>query len=472
MPAPVNTSLPSRYRDPRPIAHGGMGEIFLATDEVLGREVAIKVLAERYAQDLALRERFKREALAAARLSGNHNIVTIFDVDEHDGRPIIVMEYLPGGSLEQRLAGKKPLDTAQVLDWLEDAAAALDAAHEAGIVHRDVKPGNLLLDDRDHVKVADFGIASAAGMDSFTQTGTILGTAGYLSPEQARGERATAASDRYALGIVAWELLTGRRPFQSETPTAEAVAHVNAPVPSVHSANPALPASFDAIFDRALAKDPAARYPHATEFVGELRGALHDDAGDTGWIEPVAAGAAPTRVTTTTAAGNRRWLVPALVVALLAGGVLAALLATHGSKKAPQSQRTIVRTVTSPGRTVRQTVTAATPPPPPTTTTTASSPTTTASTSGGSGSQLNNAGYAKMQQGDYAGALPLLEQAVQKLSGSGSTDEAYADYNLAYTRRALGQCSDVLTLLDRSQAIQGHRKEIDRLRKDTQKGCG
>jgi predicted Ser/Thr protein kinase len=473
MPAPVDISLPPRYRGARLIAHGGMGEIFLATDEVLGREVAVKVLADRYAQDGGLRERFKREALAAARLSGNHNIVTIFDVDEHDGRPIIVMEYLAGGSLEKRIGGT-PIETAQVLDWLDEAAAALDAAHAAGIVHRDVKPGNLLLDDRDRLKVADFGIASAAGMDSFTQTGTILGTAGYLSPEQARGERATAASDRYALGIVAWELLTGRRPFQAETPTAEAMAHVNAPVPSVHAANRGLPDAFDAIFERALAKDPAGRYPHASEFVAELRAALHDEAGDTGWIEPVAATAAPTRVVTASS-GNRRWLVPVLVVALIAGAVLAALLATHGSKTAAQTRpRTIVRTVTGPGQTVRQTVTAATPPAP---STSASAPTTTAaaaapaSVSGGSGAELNNAGYAKMGQGDYAGALPLLEQAVQKLSGSGSTDEAYADYNLAYTRRALGQCTDVLTLLDHSQAIQGPRKEIDHLRKDAQKRC-
>jgi serine/threonine-protein kinase len=443
-----------------------MGEIFLARDEVLGREVAVKVLAERYAQDESLRERFQREALAAARLSGNHNIVTIFDVGEHDGRPIIVMEYLAGGSLDKRIDRKRPFETAQVLDWLGEAAAAIDAAHEAGIVHRDVKPGNLLLDDRDHVKVADFGIASAAGMDSFTQTGTILGTAGYLSPEQARGERATAASDRYALGVVAWELLTGRRPFESETPTAEALAHANAPVPSAHAANWALPASFDPVFKRALAKDPSARYAHASEFVAELRGALHEDAGETrviepGWVEPVArTGPSPVRGATAQHPSNRRWLVPVLVVALIAGGVLAAVLASRDSK--PQaSSRTVVRTVTSPGTTVRQTVTSP-----------AAAPSTTSATpSGSSGTALNDAGFAKMQAGDYAGALPLLEQAVQKLNGTGSTTEAYADYNLAYTRRALGQCTDVLTLLDRSQAIQGHRKEIDRLRKDAQKTC-
>lgn len=430
-----------------------MGEIYLATDEVLGREVAVKVLAKRYALDEDLRERFKREALAAARLSGNHNIVTIFDVGEHDGRPIIVMEYLPGGSLEQRIDGKKPCDTAQVLDWLDEAAAAIDAAHQAGIVHRDVKPGNLLLDDRDHVKVADFGIASAAGMDSFTQTGTILGTAGYLSPEQARGERATAASDRYALGIVAWELLTGRRPFRSETPTAEALAHVNAPVPSVHAANWALPASFDPVFARALAKDPAARYRQAADFVGALRSALHDDAGETGWIEPVASATAPTRLVRPPS--RRRWSIPVLLAALVAGGALAAVLVSGGSKQA--APRTVVTTVTGPSRTVRETVTAPT----------SSAP----APAGASGSQLNLAGYRKLQAGDYTGALPLLEQAVQKLNGTAALDEAYAKYNLAYTRYALGDCTDVLVLLDQAQAIEGKRSAIEDLRHRAKKAC-
>jgi eukaryotic-like serine/threonine-protein kinase len=463
MPAPVDISLPSRYRGARLIAHGGMGEIFLATDEVLGREVAVKVLAERYAQDESLRERFKREALAAARLSGNHNIVTIFDVGEHDGQPIIVMEYLAGGSLEKRIDSAKPVETAQVLDWLGEAAAALDAAHEAGIVHRDVKPGNLLLDDRDHVKVADFGIASAAGMDSFTKTGTILGTAGYLSPEQARGERATAASDRYALGIVAWELLTGRRPFQSETPTVEALAHVNAPVPSVHAANWAVPASFDAVFERALAKDPAARYPHASEFVGELRSALHDDADttkviDRGWAVPVAQATSTSTTHVAPAPGDRRWWIAALVAALIAGGALAAVLTSGGSKQ-PQP-RTIVRTVTGPSQTVRETVTQ------PGTTT---APATSAS--GASGAQLNSAGYQKLQAGDLQGALPLLEQAVQKLDGTGSLDEAYAKYNLAYTRFGLGDCTDVLALLDQAQSIEGKKSAIDDLRHRAKKDC-
>jgi predicted Ser/Thr protein kinase len=452
MPADLETLLPPRYRDVRLIAHGGMGDIYRATDQELGRDVAVKVLSDRFAADESSRARFKREALAAARLSGTPNIVTIFDVGEHQGRPLIVMEYLPGGSLEQRLSGGKSCAPQQALDWLEEAAVALDAAHAAGIVHRDVKPGNLLLDGHGHLQVADFGIASAVGLDSFTQAGTILGTAGYLSPEQAKGERATAASDLYGLAVVAWELLTGHRPFESSSPTAEATAHANAPVPSVHAVNRSLPRAYDAIFVRALAKDPAARYPTAAELVGALRRGLHDDAGDT-WIVPAPLGTAVTRIAR--APARRSW-IPLLVILLLAGVALAVALTSNGGSQHAAGPRTVVRTVTGPSQTVRQTVTAQT----------ATAP------AGASGAELNNAGYSKLQNRDYAGALPLLEQAVQQLNGAGSLDEAYADYNLAYATLASGQCADVSALLDRSQQIQGHRREIDRLRHDAEKSCG
>ena len=154
-----------------------MGEVYVATDSLLERQVAIKVLSERYAEDEDIRRRFTREALAAARLSGEPNIVTIFDVGEHDGRPFIVMAYMAGGSVEARLRTAR-VPVARALDWLEQAGRALDAAHRAGIVHRDVKPGNLLLDGVDVVHVGDFGIARAAGLDSLTTPGTVLGTAG------------------------------------------------------------------------------------------------------------------------------------------------------------------------------------------------------------------------------------------------------------------------------------------------------
>src|SRR6266576_674743 len=261
--------LPPRYRDPEQIGRGGMGDIYRATDSVLGRVVAIKILADRYAHDESVRERFTREALSAARLSVEPNTVTIYDVGEHDDRPYIVMEYLSGGSLDDVLRSTGGQPPERVFTWLEEAARALDVAHREGVVHRDVKPANLMLDDDGHVHVADFGIASAAGMDSLTMTGTVLGTAGYLSPEQAQGDRASAASDRYALAIVAWELLTGGRPFESESTTAEAAAHINAPVPAISAAGD-FPRELDRVFGQALAKDPAERYATAGAVAGAL----------------------------------------------------------------------------------------------------------------------------------------------------------------------------------------------------------
>src|SRR5207249_2087122 len=174
----------------------------------------------------------------------------------------------------------------QVFTWLEQTGRALDAAHAEGVVHRDVKPANLLLDRDRNVHVADFGIASAAGMESLTMTGTVMGTSGYLSPEQAQGERATPASDRYALGVVGFELLTGRRPFQADTPTTEAFGHVHAEVPSV--AGEGLPRELDPVFRKALAKDPADRYGSSAEFVAVLRAATANAAGATSPLRPVA----------------------------------------------------------------------------------------------------------------------------------------------------------------------------------------
>jgi eukaryotic-like serine/threonine-protein kinase len=479
--------FPDRYAQPTLIASGGMGRIFLATDTELRRQVVVKILAERYAQDESIRARFRREALAAARLSANPNIVTIFDVLEYGGLPMIVMEYLSGGSLEDRVQGHDGCPPGQVFTWMEQAASALDDAHAAGIVHRDIKPANLLLDGRDEIHVGDFGIASAVGLDSNTETGTILGTAGYLSPEQALGERATAASDRYSLAVVAFELLAGERPFAADSTVAEATRHATAPIPSLHALKAELPASLDRVFRKALAKKPPDRYPTAAEFVAELRAAVHADAGTTGWLLPAAAAqmgttavsssGAPARDSRTTlprgrrSRGSRRWLLPVALLLLLAGGLAAAVATTRGSAQHADSTPkpvTVVHTVTSPGRTVERTVTAAAPPPP-ATTPTASAP---LAGTGASGSELNSEAYTKMKAGDYRGALPLLEQAVQKLSGTNSLAEAYADYNLADTRYELGRCSDVMSLLDRSQAIQGRRSEIDALRRDAHRTCG
>jgi eukaryotic-like serine/threonine-protein kinase len=467
--------LPPRYRGPTQIGRGGMGDIYRATDSTLGRAVAIKLLAERYAQDESVRERFTREALAAARLSGEPNTVTIYDVGEHNDRPYIVMEYLGGGSLDDvlRRDGAQPPEL--VFQWLEEAARALDVAHAKGVVHRDVKPANLMLDREGNVHVADFGIASAAGMASLTVTGTVLGTAGYLAPEQAQGDRAVPASDLYSLAVVAWELLTGKRPFESDSPTAEAAAHVNAPIPSV-CANSGLPCELDPVFEQALAKDPAARYGSAGEFVAALRAALADAAGSTSELAAVPPPPPPTGATAPMRrdrggvawarrppASRTAW--PLLAALLVAGAIAGALLAFALTRddSSGQGDTTVItrdRTVTREGRvtTVERPVTVTTAPSAP-------------PVSGKSGADLNDEGFAKMQAGDYAGALPLLEQAVAKLQGTDSLDEAYASYNLAFTRVALGSCDGVLELLDRSESIQGERKEIERLRKQAEKDC-
>jgi eukaryotic-like serine/threonine-protein kinase len=468
--------LPPRYRDPERIGRGGMGDIYRATDSTLGRVVAIKILAERFSQDESVRERFKREALAAARLSGEPNTVTIYDVGEHNKRPYIVMEHLGGGSLDEVLRREGAQPPRRTFQWLEETARALDAAHREGVVHRDVKPANLMLDREGHVHVADFGIASAAGMASLTATGTVLGTAGYLSPEQAQGDRAVPASDRYALGVVAWELLTGKRPFEADSPTAEAAAHVNAPVPSV-SERSDLPRELDPVFAKALAKDASERFGSAGEFVAALRTALADAAGSTRSDLALAPPppTAPTRALppredrhevewASRPPADRAW--PLLAALLLAGALAGALLAfflTRGGDGAGTTVVTKQRTVTQQGQvtTVEKPVTVTT------------SPTTSASPPGASqsGVALNNAGFRKMQAGDYEGALPLLEQAVQKLQGTGSLDEAYASYNLAFTRFQLGNCDGVLELLDRSESIQGHRTDIDRLRQQAEENC-
>jgi serine/threonine protein kinase len=466
--------LPERYRDAECIGRGGMADIYRARDEVLGREVAIKVLAERYVDDAEVGKRFRQEARAAALLSGSPHVVTIYDVGEDDGRPFIVMELLAGGSLEDlvRREGRQP--AGRVLAWLEEAAEALDEAHRRGVVHRDVKPANLLLDRAGVLHVADFGIASAAGMQSLTMTGTVLGTAGYLSPEQAQGERATAASDRYALAVVAFELLSGSRPFASESMTAEASAHVHAPVPSACERAPELPCELDRVFEQGLAKSPAARFGSCAELVSALRAAFDEAAGKTAALQPsLASGDRPQPAsaayqaqTPLPSVSRSRplwpWLIAVLVVA--AGGGIAAFLGAGGGSGSSERSRTAARTVSTQTTTTPATTTPATTTAPATTTRPAET-TTTASTpppaTGQSGSSLNDRGWELMQRGDYAGALPLLEQAQAILNGTGGLAEAYNDYNLAYTRLQLGDCDGVVELLHESQSLQPHRVEID-----------
>ena len=439
-----------------------MGEVYRATDSVLERRVAVKLLSERHARDEDAHARFRREALSAARLSGAPHVITVFDVGEHGTQPYIVMEYLEGGSVFDRLRqGRVP--PALALEWLDQAGQALDRAHADGIVHRDVKPANLLLDRDGSIVVSDFGIASTSGFDTLTLPGTVLGTAGYLSPEQARGEPATAASDRYGLGVVAFELLTDRRPFEGETAATEAFAHVTAPVPSAEKIEPGLPDGVDEVLGRALAKSAADRPASCAELVADLRSTFRNAeattrvlAGPTATRAPMRAEAAPEPPRSVHRPQTRRTkrFVAGAVVLALAGLGLAALLGStlDSGEDAQRRPSASTLTRTTPPTTITETTTA-----PATTQPTA--PTT-------DGVALNNEGFALMQDGDYGGALPLLERAVDALSGSGSLAEAYASYNLAFTRFALGSCDGVVDLLDRSEAVQGKRKEIDALRRD------
>jgi|tagenome__1003787_1003787.scaffolds.fasta_scaffold20843363_2 serine/threonine protein kinase len=466
--------LPDRYTGAQPIGRGGMGEIYRATDTTLGRAVAIKVLDQRYAEDEAVRQRFTREALAVARLSGNPSIVTIYDVGEYRERPYIVMEYLAGGSLQERIK-QGPVQPGQALEWLEQAATALDAAHREGVIHRDVKPANLLLDRHDRMHVADFGIASAAGLDSLTQTGTVLGTASYLSPEQAKGERTTPASDIYSLAVVAFELLTGRRPFEGDSMAAEAAAHVTGEVPSVCEVNPDMPCELDPVFARALAKDPARRYRSAAEFVAALRASIEEAAGATRSMPVMAPGPRRGPAAPPYPRERRSWLIPllaALALALLGAGLAYALTRGSDPSAKPQPVRvtTRERTVTGQSRTVVRTVvtTAPAPAPPPTTraaSTTASAPTTSASSSSGGGVggdpyAENNRAWELMKAGAYAQALPLLQDAVRQLNGRSDLGTAYAEYNLGYTLMQLGRCGEAVQYLEASRAIQPSRKEV------------
>ena len=273
-----HVELPERYRVTRHIASGGMASVWEVEDLLLGRIVAVKVLGAHFAADPRAGARFQREARTAARVSEHPHIATIYDVGANADDAFIVMEYFSGGTVADRLRAAReqgervPQGTA--LRWLREAAAGLDVAHAAGIVHRDVKPANLLLDAQNRLAVCDFGIARLADDAHMTQTGQVLGTVAYLSPEQALGETATAASDRYALAVVAYELLTGQRPFEGGPVNAQLRQHAEVPPPRASQAAPELPAAVDRVLLRGLAKDPAERPTSATELVDDIERAL------------------------------------------------------------------------------------------------------------------------------------------------------------------------------------------------------
>jgi eukaryotic-like serine/threonine-protein kinase len=524
-------SLPPRYRVVRHIASGGMASVWAAEDELLGRLVAVKLLSHAYDADERARKRFLREARAAARLGDCRHVVTVYDIGEHDDRAYMVMEYFAGGTVAQRLRKGRRLPRPLALRWLRETAIALDCAHEHDVVHRDVKPANLLLDEHGRLAVGDFGIATVASEASVTQTGTVLGTAAYISPEQARGAPATAASDRYALAVVAFELLTGARPFPVDHPAAQARAHVQARVPDATEVAPDLPAGVDAVLRDGLAKDPDARPATGEELVDRLEDALGDEATavappptattrrfevppaterraagppTTAPRAPLAAAApavrrvpsdgrrpagaavtGPRRPTTpppwppVATHGRRRWpAVAALAALLLVAGSVAAIALTGGgggSSAGGSASATTTTTTTSArakstGTTSSRSHTTSTHARRASTATsaTASTPSkrstsSTSSAASGDPRQLNDRGFALIQEGNNAAAVPLLQGSVQGFRKQGRTGElnyAFALYNLATALRATGHPGDAIPLLEERLRISSYKRDV------------
>ncbi|HSB37620.1 MAG TPA: Stk1 family PASTA domain-containing Ser/Thr kinase [Gaiellaceae bacterium] len=264
----IGTVFDGRYRILRKLGAGGMADVYLAEDQELGRRVAIKILNDRHAADDSFVERFRREAKNAAGLSHPH-IVSIYDRGEAEGTYYIAMEYLDGRSLKELIVGRGPAPVKTAIDYTRQILAAVGFAHKHGIVHRDIKPHNVLVGPEGRLKVTDFGIARS-GASQMTEVGSIIGTAQYLSPEQARGAPVDQTSDLYSVGVVLYEMLTGRVPFTGDTPLEIAMKHLSEVPKPPSELRPEVPHDLDSIVLRALAKDPAERYRSAEEMDADL----------------------------------------------------------------------------------------------------------------------------------------------------------------------------------------------------------
>jgi eukaryotic-like serine/threonine-protein kinase len=339
------TVLDDRYDVVRPLGSGGMGEVFLARDRVLGRDVALKVLRKQFAGDEEFAERFKREAMSAASLS-HPNIVQVYDRGEtEEGDSYIAMEYVPGGTLKERISGDGPLGAADAASLGAQVAEALGAAHDRGMVHRDIKPQNVLLTASGGAKVADFGIARAGSSATISRTGSVMGTAGYMSPEQALGKPATPKSDLYSLGVVLYEALTGELPFTADNPIAVSMKHVNEPLRPPIELNPGIPEGMNALVTKLMSKDPGDRYADADELADDLwrvKRGLAPVAARVGTMQrpraqrtAVASPSTTYEMPKTRPAPRRRrrgfpWLLIALAAILFTLGVLGGLRAVVG----------------------------------------------------------------------------------------------------------------------------------------------
>ena len=512
-----DVSLPRRYRVIRRLARGGMAEVWCAEDTVLGRHVAIKILAGQFGQDGVAVRRFRREARAAARLSGHPHVVTIYDVsggepfEAPSQRPFIVMEHLPGGTVADALRVGE-VSRADALRWLAEAASALDYAHGRGVVHRDIKPGNLLLDGNRVLHVADFGIASLGTEDTITSAGQLFGTAAYLAPEQALGRPATEASDRYALAVVGYELLAGRRPFTAKNFAVQARQHVEAEPPRASEINAELPRTVDGVLARGMAKRPEQRFGTAAEFAAAVSAAVASAPATQRLPRPrpgrprarragalgagIAAGAAagagasdarPLRPSAPRPRPRRPAPPPssappapdrprrgprprAIALSALAAAAVAVGIAagtSGGSHPATATKATISAALrpktsthaASPARKppVRHTHPAS---PPPTTAQTATATPAAATTPAPpTADTLEAQGHQLMLNGNYGAAIPMLQHAIAAASPSSLT-HAYALFDLGHSLRLAGDPQAAAVVLQKRLQIPNQTEVV------------
>ncbi|MFP5363907.1 MAG: serine/threonine-protein kinase [Thermoleophilia bacterium] len=513
MPLASHIQLPERYRVTRRIASGGMASVWEVEDLLLARVVAVKVLGAQYAADAGARARFAREARTAARVADHPHIATIYDIGEHGEDAFIVMEYFSGATVADQLrtaadAGRR-VSRESALRWLREAASGLDHAHAAGIVHRDVKPANLLLDGRQRLAVADFGIARLADDTQMTQTGQLLGTAAYLSPEQALGRPAAAASDRYAFAVVAFELLTGARPYEGGPPTAQLRQHAEAEPLRASEAAADLPPAIDRVFAAGLAKDPGERPSSACELVERLADALTpaEQTEPTRRLTPVAPAApAAARAEPTVARGRpreappapppgapphrprpaaapadddppraRRGIPPLAAVGLVAAivGVVLALALSGGDGDPGQTASTTPRSAQGSGERTQTSAPAA--PADEAQEPAQSQQTPTPAAAEGDPAKLNDRGFALNQNGSYAEAVPLLQASVEGYRSAGRTKElgyAYALYNLGVALNRSGNPAAAVEVLEERLDYPNQRGTVQQELRDAQSKLG
>jgi serine/threonine-protein kinase len=488
MPAGITgTLLAGRYRTIERVGSGGMAVVLLAEDERLGRHVAVKRLHAQSPEDTA--RRFRREARLGASL--NHpNLVSVYDIVTDEEGVLIVMEYVDGETLAAALA-RGPLPSTRAIEVLRGLAAALDHAHDEGIVHRDVKPANVLLGRDGRVKLADLGIATAVEGTRITMSGTVLGTAAYMAPEQLEGHNPGPAADVYSLAVVAWEALSGRRAYEGQTPLAIAHRKTVEPPPSFREAWPDAPPAVVEVLARAMGPDPRARPATASAFVAELATALDPARGERSsallGVPPAAHSGAPpappappaARVRQPVPASSGRWTLPpptpygrrparrawlaplvALLLVVAIGAVAVSVLGGGGSSSnAPRRAASSAKKSTPAGTTGQPSAPTRQAPTPPTTTAyhvpqpTGNDP--------AAGQRLNAQGKALSDAGNYSQAIPVLERSVQSFpAGTSDINYAYALYNLGHALRMAGRPADAVPVLEARLANPDQRATV------------